>query len=113
MPWQGVTIAGTLLAGRLVERAMGRAYAGTLGPLAFACVIARGVVAGSGIEQTLATASAALFVFAAIGYLVGQVAEFLVNESVRRQFQAAMAAWDAKHSSDKPQQAKTQAKTIN
>ena len=92
---------------------MGRAYAGTLGPLAFACIIARGLVTGSGVEGILGTASAALFLFAAMGYIVGQLAEFLVNESVRRQFQAAMAAWDAKHSSDKPQQAKTQAKTIN
>jgi hypothetical protein len=91
---------------------MGRAYAGTLGPLAFACVVARGVGAGAGVEGTLATASAALFVFATIGYIVGQLAEMLVNESVRRQFQAAMAAWDAKRSSDK-QQSKTESRTTN
>ena len=91
---------------------MGRAYAGTLGSLAFACVVARGVVAGSGVEGILATASAALFVFATIGYLVGQLAEFLVNESVRLQFQAAMAAWDAKHGNEKLQ-AKSQTRTTN
>jgi hypothetical protein len=85
---------------------MGRAYAAALGPLAFTCVIARGLAGGSSVEGTFAAASAALFVFAAIGYIVGQLAEFLVNESVRKQFQTAMAEWDAKHGSDK--QAKTQ-----
>ena len=92
---------------------MGRAYAGILGLLAFTVVMARGVVAGSGVEGTFAAASAALFVFATFGYLAGQLADFLVNESVRKQFQTAMAAWDAKHSSEKKQQAKTQAKTTN
>jgi hypothetical protein len=89
---------------------MGRAYAGTLGPLAFALIIARGLVAGSGVEGTLAAASATLFVFGAIGYIVGQIAELLVSESVRKQFQVAMAAWDAKQAGDK-QQVKTQART--
>jgi len=113
MPWQALRVTGTLRSGRLVERVMGRAFAGTLGPLAFACVVARGLVAGSGVEGTLATASAALYVFAIIGYIVGQLADFLVNDSVRIQFQAAMAAWDAKHGSEKPQQTKTQARTTN
>ena len=82
--------------GRLKPKTMGRSYAGMLGPLAFALVIARGAVAGWALEPTLLSASAALFVFAAIGYLAGQLAEFLVNESVRMQFQAAMAAWETK-----------------
>ena len=86
--------------------AMGRSYAGILGPLAFATIVARGVVTGSGVEGTLAAASAALFLFAAIGYIVGQLGEVLVNESVRKQFQVAMAAWDEKQQ----QQAKSQPK---
>jgi hypothetical protein len=85
---------------------MGRAYAGILGPLAFGLVVARGLVAGGGVEGVLAAASAALFVFAAIGYFTGQLAEFLVNESVRRQFQAAMAAWDERQTSEKTAQQK-------
>jgi len=85
---------------------MGRAYAGTLGPLAFALTIARGMAAGSGVEGTILAASAALLLFATIGYLIGQMADYLVNDSVRSQFQAAMAAWDEKHQ----QQAKTQPK---
>jgi hypothetical protein len=89
---------------------MGRAYAGILGPLAFAISIARGVALGSGVEGTLLAASAALFVFAAIGYFAGQTAELLVSESVRTQFQAAMAAWEAKTLDKQQQQAKTQPK---
>jgi hypothetical protein len=83
---------------------MGRAYAGILGLLAFALSIARGVATGSGVEGTFLAASGALFVFAAIGYIAGQTADYLVNDSVRTQFQAAMAAWDEKQL----QQAKTQ-----
>ena len=89
---------------------MGRAYAGILGPLAFAISIARGVALGSGVEGTLLAASAALFVFATIGYFAGQTAELLVSESVRTQFQAAMAAWEAKALDKQQQQAKTQTK---
>jgi hypothetical protein len=84
---------------------MGRAYAGILGSLAFALAIARGLAAGSSVEGALLAASAAMFTFAAIGYVTGQTADYLVNESVRIQFQAAMAAWEAKE-----QQAKTQPK---
>ena len=73
---------------------MGRAYAGILGPLAFALVCARGVLATGGMEATLLAAMAALFVFAGIGYLAGQTADYLVRESVRTQFQTAMAAWE-------------------
>ncbi len=73
---------------------MGRAYAGILGPLAFGLVCARGVLAAGGAEATLLAAMAALFVFAGIGYLAGQLADYLVRESVRTQFQAAMAAWE-------------------
>jgi hypothetical protein len=85
---------------------MGRAYAGILGPLAFAISIARGVAGGSGVEGTLLAASAALFSFAALGYIIGQTADFLVSESVRTQFRVAMAAWSEKQK----QQTKTQQK---
>jgi hypothetical protein len=85
---------------------MGRAYAGILGPTAFALCIARGAIAGGGVEATVLAASAALFVFAAIGYVIGQTADHLVRDSVRTQFQSAMAAWDEKQQ----RQAKTQPK---
>jgi hypothetical protein len=83
---------------------MGRAYAGILGPLGFALVVARGVVSSGGVETTMLAASAALFVFAGIGYFVGQTADYLVNDSVRTQFHHAMAEWSEKEK----QQGKTQ-----
>ena len=73
---------------------MGRAYAGILGPLACAIVIARGVVGGSGVHATLLAACGGLFAFAALGYVVGQVADYLIRDSVRSQFQSAMADWE-------------------
>lgn len=75
---------------------MGRAYAGILGPLAFALTATRGVVQGSGVEGTLLAASASLFVFATIGYFAGETADYLVSDSVRTQFQKAMAEWNDK-----------------
>ena len=81
---------------------MGRAYAGILGPLAFALVCARGVLAAVAIEATLGAAMAALFVFAGIGYLAGQTADYLVRESVRTQFQTAMAAWEQNKTQPQP-----------
>jgi hypothetical protein len=81
---------------------MGRAYAGILGPLAFALVSARGVLSGAGVDATLLAACAALFVFAGIGYLAGQTADYLVRESVRIQFQTAMTAWEQKQTQPQP-----------
>ncbi len=50
---------------------MGSSYAGILGPLAFALVTARGAIGGWALEPTLLSASAALFVFGAIGFFAG------------------------------------------
>jgi len=76
---------------------MGRAYAGILGPLAFGLVVARGVLAGGSVEATLLAASASLFVFAALGYVAGQTADYLIRDSVRGQFQSAMADWNKRN----------------
>ena len=73
---------------------MGRPYAGILGSLAFASLALRGVALGSSIETTIFSASAACFVFAALGFLGGSLAEFLIRDSVRLQFQSAMAEWE-------------------
>ncbi len=82
---------------------MGRAYAGILGPLAFALAIARGALSGGGVEGTLPAASAALFVFALVGYLAGSLAEFLIRDTVKSRFEQAMAAWNAKQPHGKTQ----------
>ena len=72
-----------------------------MGLLAFALMAMRGPLTGAGAEQTLLAASAALFGFAALGYIVGNLAEHLVNESVRSQFQGAMADWRQSQSENK------------
>lgn len=72
---------------------MGRKYAGILGPLACGIILARGVLHGSGVEATMLAASSGLFLFAAIGWLTGSLADRLVRESVHTQFQTALAAW--------------------
>lgn len=69
---------------------MGRVYAGILGPLACTVVIVRGVVSGGGVTQTIGMASLAVFGFAILGWLAGNLAQHLVAESVRGQFQKAL-----------------------
>ncbi|MFO0883830.1 MAG: hypothetical protein U0894_06540 [Pirellulales bacterium] len=69
---------------------MGRVYAGILGPLACTVVIVRGIVSGGGVTQTLGMASLALFGFALLGWMTGNLAQHLVTESVRSQFQKAL-----------------------
>lgn len=81
---------------------MGQAYAGVLGPLACAITIARGTLAGDGLESTLLAASLGLFGFAALGFIAGQLANYLVGESVRWQFQEAMKAWEEQQQQGKP-----------
>ncbi len=71
---------------------MGKYYAGVLGPLACGMILARGLIAGGGLESTIATACLALFGFAALGWIAGQLAQRFIDESVRNRFQAAMAS---------------------
>ena len=74
---------------------MGRDYGGVLGPLGFSIVLGRGLIHGGGTEATLLAACIALFVLAFVGYLAGNLAERLVAESVRTQFQEALKAWES------------------
>ena len=74
---------------------MGRAYAGILGLVACGIILARGLFSRGGVEGTLLAASGGLFLFAAIGYLAGQTAQMLVENSVRTQFQAALTAYES------------------
>jgi MFS-type transporter involved in bile tolerance (Atg22 family) len=70
---------------------MGRVYAGILGPLAMAVIIGRGVLGSSGVEGTLTTATIYLLLFAALGAILGQVAEATIDESVRAQLQKQLS----------------------
>jgi hypothetical protein len=66
-----------------------------LGLLAFFTVMVRGLMHGGDAEQTLGTASLALFVFAAIGFAVGELAGWIVQDSVRASLVAEMARQSA------------------
>ena len=74
---------------------MGRAYAGTLGPLVCGLIVARSLIHGGGTEATILSACGGLFLFAAIGFVAGQLADLFVRESVRNQFRAALATYEA------------------
>ncbi len=62
---------------------MARDYAGVLGLVAFAIAIARGMIRSAGVDATLGQASLMLFAFALAGYVVGAMADRIVEESVR------------------------------
>ena len=76
---------------------MGRAYAGILASLACGITIARGLLAGADVAGIVLAACGALFLFAALGYLAGQMAELIVRDSVQSQFQLALADWEKQH----------------
>ena len=74
---------------------MGRHYAGILGLLAFLTIVMRGLVHGAGVESTLLAAAFHLFLFAFVGYMVGQLAGWIVHDSVRTK----LAAIEVRHAS--------------
>ncbi len=74
---------------------MGRTYAGILGPLAFTTILGRSLIGTSSVESTMMLATICLFLFAGIGYLVGQVADSIVLEAVRTNFDRELAAREA------------------
>ena len=74
---------------------MGRVYAGILGPLAFLSVLVRGWKNGWPTESSLLSAWLAFVALAAIGYIVGRLAEWIVDESVRTRMLAELAAREA------------------
>ena len=67
---------------------MGRTYAGILGPISFGTVIASNLIDGGSIESAMIFGSLALFAFAAIGYVVGVVAERIVVEAITLRFRS-------------------------
>jgi hypothetical protein len=76
---------------------MGRAYAGILGPLSFGTVIARNLIDGGSVESAMIFASLALFAFAALGFVIGVIAERIVVEAITTRFQTAYRAHEAPH----------------
>jgi hypothetical protein len=67
---------------------MGRTYAGVLGLLAFLVVIARGLIHHGSVSSTLTLALGAMFTFAGIGLVLGQMAAQTVADALRSQLVA-------------------------
>ena len=65
---------------------MGPSYAGILGPIAFVAMLIRGVVGGGSANSVLLSSTVSLISFAAIGYVIGRLAEQIVLESVKQRF---------------------------
>lgn len=74
---------------------MGRIYAGILGPLAMVVIICRGIKDSAGIEGTLTIAIVALAAYAALGAVLGQIAQATVDESVRWKIEQQLATLGA------------------
>lgn len=65
---------------------MGRKYAGILGALAFITILSRSILNTNSVESTMMLATSCLFLFAGVGYLVGQIADSIVTEAVKASF---------------------------
>ena len=74
---------------------LARNYAGVLGLLAFATMLARGLFRGAGVEATVGPAWLALWAAAAAGWTIGWLAEGIVTQSVAGRLAAEMAAHEA------------------
>ena len=74
---------------------MGRIFAGTLGLLAFITMLARGMTSGSAGGSLMLCAVVSMFAFAGIGWIAGTIAQSTIDEAVRRQFDAEVAASEA------------------
>ena len=71
---------------------MGRAYSGVMGPLAFLTMLVRCLLHSVSVEATIWQAVVCLFGFAAIGCVIGQLAGWIVDESVRARLAMEIAA---------------------
>lgn len=74
---------------------MGRSYGGILGLVAFLTAMAQSWIAGGGAENTLRHAWLSLLVFAPLGYCIGRLGEWIVEDSVRGQLAAQVGARSA------------------
>ena len=70
---------------------MARAYSGVLGVMAMIFVILRGLLLGIHADDILGMCLAVFAVFAAVGYVIGMIADRTVCESVENRFRAEVA----------------------
>ena len=71
---------------------MARIYAGIFGPLAFLVSLMRGIIHGGGTETVLQTAWCCLLAFAAAGYVMGRLAEWITEDSLNSRLTAELSA---------------------
>jgi hypothetical protein len=70
---------------------MGHRYAGILGLVAFATVVARGTIHAASAEAVFTQAVIALFAFAAAGYILGRIAEQTLGDALKAHFEIERA----------------------
>ena len=78
---------------------MGREYGGILGFLAFTTVLVRSFVNGGGFDDSVRLALVLMFAFAGAGFLIGNIAEQAIRESVLSILDSKFAALDAESES--------------
>ncbi len=71
---------------------MVRFYAGFLGLVAFVTSMARGLIHGGGTESILKVSVVCFFLFGVIGMLIGRIAEWTVDESVRMKVRSSVSS---------------------
>ncbi len=70
---------------------MSRAYSGVLGTISLCLVIVRGLLTGMLPNEILTQSLVVFFIFGALGFWIGTVAEKTVSESVENRFRSEMA----------------------
>ena len=71
-------------------RQVSRTYAGILGVIAFLTVLVRGLIDGGNVETTMQTAVMSLLAMALVGAVVGRLAAWFIEDSVRWQVQCEL-----------------------
>ena len=71
---------------------MAQEFAGYLGSLGMIVALLRGAVHQAGVEGTILQGVASLAVLAAVGAVLGAIAQTVVDESVRRKLEQQLAA---------------------
>jgi len=79
---------------------MSRQYSGVLGMLAFGVSIARGIVGGSSLNSVMLLAVGSMFLFGFVGWIVGNIADATVADSVRWQLNKELADYEEQLSED-------------
>jgi len=73
---------------------LGRVYAGILSPIAVLAFVLRSFRYDAGVDATLLGMAIVALAFAALGYVLGELAGWVVVESVRSQMASELARQD-------------------